>query len=352
MFRVGPYIIILLIIILIFESCNIEFSSNGDYVEKTVVFGLLDFGDDTNFLRIEKTFLQENTNAFILAGDPSNYFYKENDLEVYLEQFTNNIFIKTINVIYVDGDSLGIEKEDGIFSSTPNILYMITDAIDSMSMYKLFIINNLTDDTITSQTNIVHDYYVFYPTKPGVYVDYTDTSKISYTCKQAVNGIMYELWLQFNYYEKNNVSGDSVLKNIDWQIFSNKIGDNSEGFGNIAYSVEKDLLFSFLAGAINEDEDVTRYFNSIDFYWYCGGLELYDQYLNILANLGINEDYISPDYSNINGGLGVFSSRHKISVNDVYLYDATLDLIACGDITSQLNFVSSQTNPAYPGCEF
>ncbi|MFI5171479.1 MAG: hypothetical protein ACHQFW_03770 [Chitinophagales bacterium] len=352
MTRCGTYFFVLLSGFITITSCHNEFTINGNYVEKTVVFGLLDYGDDTNFLRIEKSFLDESTSAFVLAGDPSNYFYGEGDLDVYLEQWTDNIFIKKINAVYVNGDTLGIIKEEGIFSSSPNILYRITEPIDSVSFYKLFVINNNTGDTITSEANVVHNYYLYYPTKPNVFVDYSDTTKITYTCKQAINGKMYELWMQFNYYERNEISGDSTLKSIDWQIFSNKIGDNIDGFGNITYSIDRRLFFNFLSTSIDVDENVVRYFSSIDFYWYCGGTEMYDQYLNILANLGINEDYISPEYTNISGGLGLFSSRHKISVNNVFLTDQTLDSIACGVNTSSLRFVSSHTNPDYPGCGF
>ena len=333
-------------------ACNNDFNINGEYIEKTVVFGLLDYGEDTNFLRIEKTFMEENTSAFVLATDPENYYYAESDLDVYLEQWTNGNYVITIPAQYVNGDTLGIIKEEGLFSGSPNILYCITEKLDSLSTYKLFVINNETKDTITAQTNIVGDFYVYAPTRPEFYIDYTDTSKITYTCQQALNAKIYELWMQVNYYEKNIMSGDSVLKHVDWQIFNNKFGDNTEGNGNIAYSIDRDAFYSFLSGAVEEDNNVIRYFTTLDFYWYAGGLEIYDQYLNLLANLGINQDYISPDYTNVIGGLGLFSSRHKIAVHNVHIYDQSIDSIACGHNTQQLNFVSSYTNPAYPGCGF
>lgn len=73
-------------------------------------------------------------------------------------------------------------------------------------------------------------------------------------------------------------------------------------------------------------------------------------YLNTLANLGINENYISPEYTNVEGGMGLFASRLAMPVHHVLLYDETIDSIACGSITGNLRFYSSQTNPGYPGC--
>ena len=345
---IGVFLLLMTTII----SCNNDFNINGQFQEKTVVFGLLDFATDTNYLRIEKTFLQGTTDANLLATDAENFYYANGELKVYLEQWTNGSYVTTITADYVDGDSLGVPKDTGTFAASPNILYRLVTPIDSMSMYKLFIVNTTTGDTITASTNVVHDFTTYYPTKPGVYIDYSDTNKITYTCKQAVYGKMYDLLMRFHYYEKNNLTGDSVLKSVDWQIISNKIGDNIDGSGNISYSIEKQAFFTFLASAIDPDENVVRSFSSIDFFWYAGGVELYDQYMNILANLGINEDYISPEYSNINGGLGMFSSRHREAIYGVKLYDVTLDSLACGSITRPLHFVSSPANPDYPGCSF
>ena len=333
-------------------ACDNDFDINGDYIEKTVVIGLLDFGLDTNFIRIGKTFLEPNTSAFVLATSPDQLFYDYNELNVYLEEWKSGVFIKTVGVDYVDGDSLGIEKEPGIFSTSPNILYRIATPLDSAATYKLFIINNNTGDTITSQTNIVQSYYVYYPTLPGTYINFADTGKITYTCKQAVNALIYELWMDFYYYEKNIYSGDSVLKKLEWQIFNNEFGDNILGYSNLSYTLPRHSFYNVLASSIEVNSDVVRTAVGVDFRWYAGGVELYDLYLNMLANLGLNEDYISPEYTNVEGGVGMFSSRHTKYITDIKFYESTIDSIACGKLTSKLNFISSKTNPAYPGCAF
>ena len=72
-------------------SCESDFDINGDYIEKVVVFGLLDYGEDTNFIRIEKTFLEANTNAILLAANSDQIFYANNELEVYLEEWKTNL---------------------------------------------------------------------------------------------------------------------------------------------------------------------------------------------------------------------------------------------------------------------
>lgn len=332
-------------------ACDNSLDINGDYIEKKVVWCLLDAGLDTNFIRINRSFLDENSSAFYLASDPDNLYYEKNALEVYLEEWNAGMFKKRIEVDYVDGDSLGIIKDDGIFASSPNILYRLISRLDTFATYKLFIVDVAAHDTITSETNLVQSFYAFYPTKTGIHIDYTDTSKITYICHTAVNGKLYELWMHFNYWEVNNISGDSVMKTIQWQIFENMEADNINGSGNISYSLNRNSFFNFLAGEIEPDPDVHRIYGSLDFYWYAGGIEIYNQYLNILANLGINEEYISPEYTNINGGLGIFSSRYILKIPGVLLSNETIDTIACGDVTAGLGFYSSPASLFYPGCE-
>lgn len=333
-------------------SCESDFDINGDYIEKVVVFGLLDYGEDTNFIRIEKTFLEANTNAILLAANSEQIFYGNNELEVYLEEWNNGIYQRTIPVTYVDGDSLGLEKEEGVFSTSPNILYRITTPLDSTSAYTIYLIKTSTEDTITATTQLVQNYHLYFPTYTTSYMNFADTGKMTYTCKQAVNAMLYELTMDFNYYEKNVITGDSVLKTINWQIFNNKEGDNIEGNGNISYVVLRHAFFNFLASSIDENPDVIRTAVSVNYHWYAGGKEVYDLYLNMLANVGINQEYISPEYTNVNGGIGLFSSRHGQHVMDLSLYEATIDSIACGSITGNLRFLSSPANPAYPGCSF
>lgn len=336
---------------LFISACDNNLDINGKYIEKKVVWGLLDAGLDTNYLRINKSFLDESSSAYYLASDPDNLYYGKEDLEVYLEEWKFGAFRKRLEVQYVDGDSLGIVKEEGVFAASPNILYRVLASLDTFATYKLFIVDNATQDTIRSETNLVHSFSAFYPTKTGSHIDFTDTSKITYMCHSAVNGKLYELWMHFNYLEINIASGDSTMKTIKWQIFENIEADNINGSGIISFSLNRSSFFNFLSGEIDPDPDVNRIFSSMDFYWYAGGIEIYDQYLNILANLGINEEYISPEYTNIEGGLGLFSSRYILIVPDVLLANETIDTIACGDITSGLRFFSSPASLYYPGCE-
>ncbi len=348
--RLSAFIPVLLLTAVIHAGCDNTLEINGGYQERVIVYGLLDHGADTQYIRIQKSFLGENTSALELAGQAGENYYLPEELTVYLWRWQDGVRTDSIPLEYVDGDTLGIDKPEGLFASTPNILYRTTATIDTLSDYQLMAIHHASGDTISAYTRIVWSYYLYFPTRPDTYIDFADTGRITFTCKQAVHAKLYDLNLTFRYAEKNTVTGDSTIHALTWNIFSNKSGTNTEGYSNIAYSMERYSFFTFLAATLEPDTQVVRYALDLQFDWYAGGMELYDQYLNMLANLGINQDYISPEYTNVDGGIGIFSSRHKESAGNIRLGDATLDSLACGVITRPLGFVSAASNPDYPGC--
>lgn len=330
--------------------CDNTLQINGNYEEKVVVYGLLNYGQDTNYIRIQKTFLGENTSALNLASQAGENYYSAGELEVKLEQWKFGALVNTTFCDYVDGDTLGIEKDSGVFASSPNILYRICMPLDSSSTYKLHILRLEDSSIFTAETNLVQSFYLFSPTKPNAYISFADTGNITYTCKQAVNGMIYDLVMTFRYAEVRHINGDSTIHSIDWVIFDNKEGTGTIGISNLNYTLSRHAFYSFIASSLKVDTAVTRYAININYAWYAGGIELYDQYLNLLANLGLNEDYISPEYTNVNGGLGIFSSRYIETANNLILDDISLDSLSCGAITRQLRFVGSASNHDYPAC--
>lgn len=128
--------------IAIILSCNNEVDINADFVEKTFVWAILDYSEMDHYIRIEKSFLPENESAYNLALDPNNLYYNEDELEVYIEQWSNSTLITTYELQRVNGDSLGIQKDEGIYASSPNILYYFSAVLDSSAQYHLLIINH------------------------------------------------------------------------------------------------------------------------------------------------------------------------------------------------------------------
>ncbi|MBC8045973.1 MAG: hypothetical protein H7Y00_04210, partial [Fimbriimonadaceae bacterium] len=217
--------------------------------------------------------------------------------------------------------------------------------------YHLFVINHITGDTLSATTQLVHPYKTMSPSELTAYENIADTGDISYQCKYAINGKIYELQMEFNYAEKNIITGDSSTHILNWQIFDSKIADNLTGYGNIAHSIPRYSFYTFSNNHIEDNENIHRTFLSINYYFYAGAIDLYYFYINGYALSGLAELYATNQYTNIKNGFGIFSSRYSVELDSIGLTLDSLDSLACGNITRHLNFTSSIYNPYYPGCE-
>ena len=83
---------------------------------------------------------------------------------------------------------------------------------------------------------------------------------------------------------------------------------------------------------------VTRTFKRIDFEIYAGGQEFINYSTAGISNTGITGFQPLATYTNITGGLGIFSSRSKYTRSNLILNDPALNLLKTSDLTKLLNF--------------
>jgi hypothetical protein len=63
------------------------------------------------------------------------------------------------------------------------------------------------------------------------------------------------------------------------------------------------------------------------------------KYISIYsANLGITGSQEIPLYSNINGGVGIFSAKKTIGIGDLLMVQSSQDSLISGIYTNKLNF--------------
>jgi|GEM_PF-1229666 len=120
---------LLFLITSIFWSCENDVELTTDFEEKTVVFGLLDASQDTQFIKINRTFLEGNTSALDLAKDPSRLFYDSVSVSL-IESGTN----RTIEL-----QRISRPKNSGVFNSDVNFVYFTPRRIKQGHEYTLSI---------------------------------------------------------------------------------------------------------------------------------------------------------------------------------------------------------------------
>jgi hypothetical protein len=298
-----------------------------------VVYGLLDPTQDIQSIRINKSYLGRE-DAETMGENYDSIQYPVGDLEVsiYIDEDTSNRFYFTADTI---------EKNDnGSFATDNNIVYMLYDSdnlfVDSSATYNLLIFNKKNNERITSSTNLITGFKLF-PTVYDPFRFYTPTpapgntnflfKKIEWSSAKydgSYSDLTYQIDLQINYVEDNKDTLSVLWKQAP--ITSQPVND-----GEI--NLEGQQFFNFLSYNISQDPSKIRHFLSMDLIISIGSPEL-TKYINVnQPSSGISQERL--EYTNINNGIGIFSSRRTIVARSLYLNRCSLDHL----LTLDRNFV-------------
>ena len=130
---------------IIFISCDTDFDVNAEWEEVTVVYGLLDAGDDnkTQQIKISKAFLGK-MDALQMAQYADSINFDQGELAVKVIRVKNNGIRDTITL-----DEVPTLRNDGVFNDSI-IVYTFenNNFLNSNSEYELLIKNNITAHSV------------------------------------------------------------------------------------------------------------------------------------------------------------------------------------------------------------
>jgi hypothetical protein len=317
--------LILGIFIMLFSACETDFDVNAEWEETTVIFGLLDASDQNQLqkIKISKAFLG-NMDAYQMAqySDSINYGVDELDVKIY--KWNYNQIEDSVELIpmptYRDGE---------IFYDSIIVyqFYNLNSFLQKGYEYELVVKNNMTGTLVSSRTEIVtgFDFDNIFITKSksfqfGLYTN-NDFSSSTITWDDSNdNGTIYQLDLIFHYTEIM----DGVYTE-DSLIYSLPLIDDTES----KMKIEGNSFFNFLALNLDKNQSIIRYFNDIDMIMTVGSEDL-ETYINVNKPItGIVQE--RPQFTNINNGIGLFSSRFKKNRFAYDLTSSTLDYLKSVD---------------------
>jgi hypothetical protein len=322
----------LLASIMAFNACSTDVELYADYKDIPVVYGLLDASQDTNFIRINRAFSGNNEHPInatevALIEDSCNYPGK---LKAYIVEYKaayGGIYSPTGDTVVLDTMTVH-DKQEGVFYAPDQKVYFTdckttgnhsifgNNSPNSRFKYKLFI--HRGNDTITAETGLVGGDNFKIITSNAVFNPQPsdNTKKLKFT--PADNAVFYDVKMIFHYRESHN-GGPFVDKEV---VFSTGPKNIDElGMEEQQYYVvyAENLLFNLLEEAIGGDTvvnpshpHVVRYFDPkpMEIIVSAGGDELYN-YIQVNQQTGYSQTI--PDYTNVSGGYGVFSSRINLS---------------------------------------
>ena len=138
--------LILGVFAVILTSCETDFDVNGEWEEVTVVYCLLDAGDEikTQQIKISKAFLGK-MDALQMAQHADSINFEKGELAVKVIRVKNNGITDTIAL-----DEVPTLRNDGVFNDSI-IVYTFenNNFLNSNSIYELLIKNNITGNEVS-----------------------------------------------------------------------------------------------------------------------------------------------------------------------------------------------------------
>jgi len=314
--------LILSVFAIVFTACETDFDVNAEWDEVTVVYGLLDAGDEnsTQLIKISKAFLGK-MDALQMAQYADSINFDEGELAVKVIRIKNNGITDTIVL-----DEVLTLRNEGVFNDSI-IVYSFEniDFLNSNSEYELLIKNNITGNEVSSATNIVSNFN--FDMGAGFPFGFIETwipgnssaTKFSSTPltwgNSNDNGLQYQIDLIFNYQE-NNIDKDL--------IYTTSV---LEGTSQFAFEGEK--FFNFLKNELVKDPSIERKFIDIDLVMTVGSEDLKTYRIINEEITGIVQE--RPQFTNINNGIGLFSSRFTKTRKGFDFADRTIDYLVSTD---------------------
>ncbi len=318
------------------NSCDNSVDLTADFKDIPVVYGILSQQDTFHYIKIERAFLGgDGDNALDIAQIPDSIYY--DNLDVQIEHVnTGEIYPLTP----IDGSTVGLDREDGIFASDPNTLYTFTlngDEMNDGDEFMLRINRGDNQPEITASTEIIGSFDFTSPTQEGANINIKYTG-FSLTWKKKTSTAFYDVKMLFNYLEEDpdNI-GNFESKTLEWPI-ATSLDANVSNSTVFSLTFEGEELYRFLGAELDDNGGADRIFVSLDFVVEAGGQALFD-YINIgQANTGITSSQLIPTYTNLSEGFGVFSSRTTVPYVGFTLKAEARDSLANGIHTKDLGF--------------
>lgn len=334
------YLIFGFCLLFIMYSCETDFDTTATWEDITVVYGIIDQNDSIQYIIIKKAYLGEgNALQFAQVYDSSNYTHL---LNVWIEEYDENgqkvqtiMFDTAASTIPDDPDAVFPTGVQTIYKGGPEtfyeIKYIIEPPFDTVGFRKLWLndknsytLNILFPDSsklVTSETELINDFIITRPFPGSTTIKFVISPSVPtiFEWEKPENDLgkfRYELLIKFNYQE---LTFDNILQDKSINLVSNSTVYPSAGNSKMTYYYWDNNFFSSCESEIpykdaNTEANIKeRYSGNIEIYVSVAG-EAFNQFMQVYepSNSIVQE---KPLYTNIENGIGVYSSRYRINEN-------------------------------------
>ena len=295
----------------LFFGCSTDLDVSAPYKEVTVVYSLLNKNDNIHWVKINKAFLGDG-DAFVYAQIADSTEYTDAEMtDARIERVNADGNVVATMVLQ---DTLLTDRPEGIFTWPVHKMYFFHgDLAGGQLAYedKYRLVATAKGNHVEAITPLVNDLTPYSTTNnPGSTISFKQSGGYTnYQIKWETtgNGRRYESYYRFNY-EELMTDGTRITKYFD-SFIGSVISSSAPGqVDQVALNGE--LFFQTVNSRVrlaDESQVQQRIFRGVEFIWWVAAADLHT-YLQLANPIsGIVEE--RPDFSNVAGGYGLFSSR-------------------------------------------
>lgn len=308
--------VLMVSVVMLFSACDTDFEVTSDWEDVTIVYGLLNQNDSVHYVKINKAFLGDGSLLGYASIQDSNEYQVLLDAKL-IEMDGSNI----VSEIALDTITI-YDKEEGVFYYPEQIVY--TTGVNNKVFlnadytYNLEIENPETGKSVSSTTELVRDFTIVKPslnslTNPTIYIsDNTNSTVVQWISSEYSKVSQLRILIQMREIDED---GEEISRTLEWEGFQKEWSDGTDGGETVSRSFENTEFYELLYDRIPYDDDaeedkiIERHMDMIDFEITCGA-EAFSTYIDINEPSSSLVEY-TPDYTNIENGIGVFSSRYQ-----------------------------------------
>ncbi|MDP2723001.1 MAG: hypothetical protein Q8O72_09605 [Bacteroidales bacterium] len=306
---------IVFLMLIFFGGCSTDVDMYDDYKDITVVYGIVDVDSDTTWIKITKAFSGPG-NALVIAANPdsSNYPFKL-DVQLIGKKLGSDelppIVLDTITIhnkqiaeyiVNNDGDTVVLHP----FYGPNQLMYYTTEPLRNDYTYQLQIDNK--GKIIKGETSMISNFGVTGPVNRISFSLTPPPTDPTIEWKSVKNGKRYEVSLTFNYKELVPGSLDTTNKSVSWFLGVRK-SNTVEGGEDMSITYNGSNFFTLLENELPDIPNVQRWAGLVDIH-IAAGSQVLQTFLDINGASGSLLEEV-PLYTNLDGGIGIFASRHN-----------------------------------------
>lgn len=343
-------------------GCSTDVDLTAPYQRTPVIFALLDAQQDTQWVRINRTWLGDG-NQFdaALIADSSEYPPEELTVEVR----ERNSAQDTTALWFLQDTLIDVKSEDGIFYAPSHQMWFFVPegGLDTDAEYDMHV--DISDGTVAEATTNMIANQIGNITQPPPGLSnfkygfasigfQTTYPNIKFKWSSTAGARRYDISLNIHITERiwNDLQHTDLFEErervIVWNVGSLTTQEDDGGevlqkevsgerfFSTLAVQLEASPYITRVLGVWDDNVQIAR---AIDFELAIANDEL-ATYLEINSPVtGVIQE--RPEYTNILNGLGLFAARAKQGVYGIGYNTATIQHLMEGDATAMLNFCSA-----------